>query len=234
MRTRCVLTEQQVKDIYMLKATHGHKNRHAASVVLGKEYQVSSKTIRDIWNGRRWFKTTEDLWGEDDLADMACREEERKKRVNSRSTQAHPVGVQPMTSMTQSFWEESLHASNRELDTPVEAIRATPASLDHFHNQRSLIPFSSGHLGNLEVNPNICTSHQITPNRQACNFTGQQNFVNIAPVRGPMQPILETLDAPLTMQCSVANSSPLNTLLAIALVTAIHQQNQPFVGIPWW
>mmetsp|Transcript_21189 Transcript_21189/g.58389 ORF Transcript_21189/g.58389 Transcript_21189/m.58389 type:complete len:183 (-) Transcript_21189:442-990(-) len=79
MRTRCVLTEQQVKDIYMLKATHGHKNRHAASVVLGKEYQVSSKTIRDIWNGRRWFKTTEDLWGEDDLADMACREQERQK-----------------------------------------------------------------------------------------------------------------------------------------------------------
>mmetsp|Transcript_66021 Transcript_66021/g.176901 ORF Transcript_66021/g.176901 Transcript_66021/m.176901 type:complete len:231 (+) Transcript_66021:159-851(+) len=87
MNQRCVLSEQQVKDIFRLKNTHGHKNRHAASVVLGGQYHVSSKTIRDIWSGRCWMKTTAEFWSEEELSGRFSRGQPRKStRIDDSQT----------------------------------------------------------------------------------------------------------------------------------------------------
>ena len=61
---RLVLTIDQVKDIFKLKDCHGHATLHSASVSIGRQYHVSSKAIRDIWNGRSWLEVTFELWDE--------------------------------------------------------------------------------------------------------------------------------------------------------------------------
>jgi len=82
-----VLTEKDVREIYMVKHKHGYKNHHAASIVLCKRYAVSSKTIRDIWNGRCWLQTTWDLWSNEDRNGMSGRKRDVLDRTdNSAST----------------------------------------------------------------------------------------------------------------------------------------------------
>ena len=61
-RPRIVLTRKTARDIFQLKAT----NLHSASQGLASKYGVSSKTIRDIWNGKSWLEATYDLWSVDD------------------------------------------------------------------------------------------------------------------------------------------------------------------------
>ena len=63
-RQGTVLTRQQAEEIFRAKSDlyHGFSNSHAASVNLASKYNVSSKTIRDIWKGRSWLNVTFRLW----------------------------------------------------------------------------------------------------------------------------------------------------------------------------
>ena len=62
---RAILTPSRAREIFGLKFAHGGASQHSASTSLAAKYQVSSKTIRDIWNGRSWLEATFDLWEED-------------------------------------------------------------------------------------------------------------------------------------------------------------------------
>ena len=65
-----VLTPQQVIDIFLYKittpakshATVRPKQGNDCSILIGKIYNVSAKTIRDIWNRRSWRRETFHLW----------------------------------------------------------------------------------------------------------------------------------------------------------------------------
>ncbi len=61
-RPRMVLSEQQAREIFKLKNTHGFSSLHAASVSLAAIHKVSPKAIRDIWKGRSWLDVTFDFW----------------------------------------------------------------------------------------------------------------------------------------------------------------------------
>ena len=65
-RSRIVLTSSIAREIFQLKFTHGFASLHSASLRLAVKYGVSSKAIRDIWNGRSWLEATYDLWNVDD------------------------------------------------------------------------------------------------------------------------------------------------------------------------
>jgi hypothetical protein len=71
-RPRVVLTASQAKEIYMHKimletpdnfvsCLHGSRAK-GQSVPISKMYNVSAKTIRDIWNRRTWTFATCHLW----------------------------------------------------------------------------------------------------------------------------------------------------------------------------
>jgi hypothetical protein len=64
IRQRLVLSKQQAVEIFRLKSCHGFPTSHAASAHLAILYKVSSKSIRDIWNGRSWLNATFDMWDE--------------------------------------------------------------------------------------------------------------------------------------------------------------------------
>jgi hypothetical protein len=58
-RPRTILSREQVLEIYEHKKSMGSASRTTApSADLARKYHVSSKTIRDIWNGRCWQETT--------------------------------------------------------------------------------------------------------------------------------------------------------------------------------
>jgi hypothetical protein len=65
---RAVLTEAQAIEIYAhgqtMKKYGVDPLKHGQSVALAKQYNVSPKTIRDIWNRRTWTQETRHLWGE--------------------------------------------------------------------------------------------------------------------------------------------------------------------------
>jgi hypothetical protein len=65
-RSRVILTANQARDIFSYKSANNDKllSLHATSILLAHKYGVSSKAIRDIWNGRSWLDATFDLWDE--------------------------------------------------------------------------------------------------------------------------------------------------------------------------
>mmetsp|Transcript_87009 Transcript_87009/g.232015 ORF Transcript_87009/g.232015 Transcript_87009/m.232015 type:complete len:275 (-) Transcript_87009:533-1357(-) len=65
-RPKRILTAQQAIEVFRLKDKHGCKSVHSASVRVGNQFHVSSKTVRDIWNGRSWLDVTSDLWSGDE------------------------------------------------------------------------------------------------------------------------------------------------------------------------
>jgi hypothetical protein len=65
-KRRAVLTPQLAREIFRLRYAKLAPNSHAASTALASKYQVSSKTIRDIWSGRCWLEATSDLWDDTD------------------------------------------------------------------------------------------------------------------------------------------------------------------------
>ena len=79
-----VLTVQQVVDIYTFKVlsrsqvevTGDPKTLKGESVHLAKNYGVTPRTIRDIWNRHSWSYATQHLW---------TYEEESKSCVNAQS-----------------------------------------------------------------------------------------------------------------------------------------------------
>ena len=64
---RAVLTASQATDIFTRKILLEALDNtvpclHGASVPISKMYNVSAKTIRDIWNRRTWTFATSHLW----------------------------------------------------------------------------------------------------------------------------------------------------------------------------
>lgn len=63
--TRCILTVSQVLDIFRLKKSKTAEFTSPSGVVsakiVGQYFQVSSKTVRDIWMGRTWYRATHHL-----------------------------------------------------------------------------------------------------------------------------------------------------------------------------
>ena len=64
---RVVLSQQQSIEIFQLKYSHGYSSQHTASTKLSRDYNVSPKAIRDIWNGRSWLSATSHLWNKEEL-----------------------------------------------------------------------------------------------------------------------------------------------------------------------
>ena len=61
-RSRTLLTKEQVIEIFEHKTTLPSADRLTApSIDLARKYHVSSKTIRDIWNGRSWNGITRNI-----------------------------------------------------------------------------------------------------------------------------------------------------------------------------
>ena len=54
---RAILTERDAQDIFMCKPALSARERYNAGV-LARFYGVSIKTVRDIWVGRTWYRST--------------------------------------------------------------------------------------------------------------------------------------------------------------------------------
>ena len=65
-RPKNILNDLCAREIFKLKHMHGCASLHGASIPLARKYGVSSKAIRDIWNGRSWLHATSDLWEDGD------------------------------------------------------------------------------------------------------------------------------------------------------------------------
>ena len=97
----------------MLRECKEFYSLHSGSIILAKKYRVSSKAIRDIWNGRSWLEATFDLW---DAQERPARKQlgRPKGRKDSKPRQtkvltAHKV-LEPLLPNGESF--ESVHKSN--------------------------------------------------------------------------------------------------------------------------
>jgi hypothetical protein len=64
-RPRALLSEQDAVDIYLSGKARSFQKLN--SVQLSKQYRVSPKTIRDIWNRRTWAPETKHLWAENEI-----------------------------------------------------------------------------------------------------------------------------------------------------------------------
>ena len=54
---RAILTEKEAQDIFKYKPATSSKEKYSAAV-LARFYGVSVKTVRDIWVGRTWYRST--------------------------------------------------------------------------------------------------------------------------------------------------------------------------------
>ena len=57
-----VLSENQAYEIYQWKQSLLQKSISGTSVMIASRYNVSPKTVRDIWNRRTWCNATRSLW----------------------------------------------------------------------------------------------------------------------------------------------------------------------------
>jgi hypothetical protein len=58
VRPRAVLSKEQAIEIFQCKNDLGNQSMTATSIALANKYNVSAKTIRDIWSGKSWFEAT--------------------------------------------------------------------------------------------------------------------------------------------------------------------------------
>jgi hypothetical protein len=64
---RAVLNELQAIEIYQHRRTKSNSlGSEGSTAFLAKKYNVSPKTIRDIWNRRTWIEHTRHLWTDDE------------------------------------------------------------------------------------------------------------------------------------------------------------------------
>mmetsp|Transcript_53917 Transcript_53917/g.112595 ORF Transcript_53917/g.112595 Transcript_53917/m.112595 type:complete len:241 (-) Transcript_53917:7-729(-) len=89
-RPRAVLSLAQVIEIYQYRKIP-HRDRQCCDPLLGrsvavaKKFNVSPKTIRDIWNRRSWAQETRHLWTSDE-----------RRMIRFRKTpSARPLLIQP-------------------------------------------------------------------------------------------------------------------------------------------
>jgi hypothetical protein len=92
---KIMLTAQQAVQIYkQMPADSLHIT--SKSVIVGKQYGVSAKTIRDIWKRETWVKATRHVWSEAD--EKQYRQEEKKSLAASASQPPPPGSVASLLS----------------------------------------------------------------------------------------------------------------------------------------
>mmetsp|Transcript_68441 Transcript_68441/g.182575 ORF Transcript_68441/g.182575 Transcript_68441/m.182575 type:complete len:247 (-) Transcript_68441:300-1040(-) len=238
---RCVLSEREVKDIFLLKHKHGHKNLHAASVVMAKKYNVSSKTIRDIWNGRCWMKTTAEFWSEDELSSLSkAARSRRKKRVvpdeeifavdNSlrESNQISPGKFIPSAKQTSpEFLQPKPSASLGNVEDNANITFQLPCILPK--QSEALV---STHLGEL-----ACKIAHSQRQEMHFNTVNNLNFVHSSALPNFENPAPRpAMPSPLLGQCHRTTSSPNASLLALVIAAALqHRQasHTPLSPFQW-
>eukprot|EP00277_Geminigera_cryophila_P027417 CAMPEP_0179483774 /NCGR_PEP_ID=MMETSP0799-20121207/60861_1 /TAXON_ID=46947 /ORGANISM="Geminigera cryophila, Strain CCMP2564" /LENGTH=245 /DNA_ID=CAMNT_0021297435 /DNA_START=113 /DNA_END=846 /DNA_ORIENTATION=- len=62
-----VLTPEQAVLIFTSRTAKSSKLRDSSSSKLAKEYGVTTKAVRDIWNMRTWVWTTMSYWSDEDM-----------------------------------------------------------------------------------------------------------------------------------------------------------------------
>jgi hypothetical protein len=85
---KIMLTAQQAVEIYKLMPADS-QHLTSRSMVVGKKFGVSAKTIRDIWKRETWVRATRPVWSE--AEEQQYREEEGRNAsaAANRSTSAH-------------------------------------------------------------------------------------------------------------------------------------------------
>jgi hypothetical protein len=106
---RIVLTQEQAVEIYEKRPAetpHATDRRSVSmSRIVAEQYGVSSKTVRDIWNGKTWVSATRHLYSGSSSSDTA-----RKNCENQESAQ-----VCEISQLTCMWWiQESHRRCNRE------------------------------------------------------------------------------------------------------------------------
>jgi len=87
---KIMLTAEQAVEIYK-QMPQDSLHITSKSVVMGKQFGVSAKTIRDIWKRETWVKATRHLWSDAD--EMSYRLEESKNSASAPcSREAPPPG----------------------------------------------------------------------------------------------------------------------------------------------
>jgi hypothetical protein len=67
-RWKVLLDEDKAREIYCARPRDNHSTE---SLRLAKQYSVSAKAIRDIWNHETWVRATQPLWPPDSAMDTA-------------------------------------------------------------------------------------------------------------------------------------------------------------------
>ena len=58
LKSRAVLTKDQAIEIFRLSLTHSSKEKRPTAVSVARAFNVSEKTVRDIWSARTWHNET--------------------------------------------------------------------------------------------------------------------------------------------------------------------------------
>ncbi len=127
-KPRAILTPQLAREIFRLRYLNSSTKSHSVSTALASKYQVSSKTIRDIWCGRCWLEATSDLWEDSD------RPQVKTKGRPKGSKDRKPRRAKSKREMT---CVETEHSVNGSVQVVQDLLRKS--SELHFHgiNQQS-------------------------------------------------------------------------------------------------
>jgi hypothetical protein len=141
-RPRVVLTRTKAREIFMLKECKDFYSLHAGSLLLAKKYRVSSKAIRDIWNGRSWLEATFDLW---EVSERPARKQlgrpKGRKDSKPRQTKVFKVKAPAMMGPTNLLNQLSPETvQNAKLFSDAEKIRL----------------YSESHINHADEIPNVC------------------------------------------------------------------------------
>ena len=117
---RAVLTNDQVLNIYMLKPSilpsPANQNRVGAAGV-ARIFGVSSKTIRDIWIGRTWYRATQQLDpARSDASERLQRRPGRPKGAKDRKPRSRKLHSSSTIDLQRASWYASCINNDGSLD----------------------------------------------------------------------------------------------------------------------
>ena len=134
-KPRAVLSEDQAIAIFQLKVARNAKNRAPSATSVAKQYGVSEKTIRDIWNARTWTLETAAMDPARPFKPPAAtgRPKGRRDRIPRKRRAARPCAQ--LASAGDSTLEETTHSpSSSDSDaqpTPIDLPQRGGAVLEH-------------------------------------------------------------------------------------------------------
>lgn len=144
-RTHAILTAEQAVEIFKIRDESVGKRKCPARIV-GKSYGVSEKAVRDIWNGRTWYKETMSL----DPARVGmpmrlrlpgrprgCAGKKATKKVFNRKNQANHVPDSAVKSAGGSREVDSIWPSIEQIplvSAPVQPLPSSSRLDDPFHD----------------------------------------------------------------------------------------------------